>query len=145
MANQLTNDGLTVGSGTITNFITNFGSVVSGNGYATLTVPSSETRMPSSLNVGGSGVFCISGTYNGPGCPSIILPSSGVYVYSMRRSQGVYNETSESEQRKIVSGSIKLSSYNPTSGGSTILSGVDGEIGQSTMHKAWGGGIIRIC
>lgn len=125
MANQnkLTSDGLTVGRGTITNFIPAFGSNVVGTGEATVTVPSSSKSMPKSPTLGTAYAFNAKASQDA----DVRLPSSGRYCYAYKNSA----------RQEYVSGTISISPFNSfgiVSGGVTIFSG----------NEYVGGGIVRV-
>ena len=136
MANQLTNDGLTVGSGTITNFIPAFGSNVVGAGAVTVTVPSSNKAMPTSPTVGTVYTFNVSTSVNG-GTKYIYLPSGGRYCYSVKTNS---RSSSEVPPASAVSGSVTFPACPNVSGGSEIA---------SVRSDNWasirvGGGLVRV-
>ena len=113
MANQLTSSGLTVGSGTIANFIPAFGSNVVGTGSVTVTVPSSDRAMPSSPAVGTVYAFNVT-SYN----KSVTLPSAGTYCYKVTTAASGEDYPSGSS----VSGNQYILPNSVTSGGTVIAS-----------------------
>ena len=132
MANQnkLTSDGLTVGSGTITNFIPAFGSNVVGTGVATVTVPSSDKSITKSPTLGTVYAFNIGiGREN-----SIRLPSGGMYFYVVNSSTA----SSMTPEASEVAGTLRIIPENVTSGGATIYTSPD------RFNSRVGGGFVRV-